>query len=265
MTLAYGLDLAGYSTGKTGAAFARRIHNDLVEVTIIKDHVFGQKLRTDAPLAEITQQQRSVLTAWADGGVILVDIPVELGGLPFPRNPQYIWELTLRPVDFAFNAMPSFADRIGAPVARFQHLLAGLPREWIGSTLFETYPAASLRLLGLHDVPYKGQSAEFFDGAWGGVSLAEILNRMGVTAEEGTKVNDDEFDAMICALAGVASDEERLAGDDMNYAVDMRVRQRVSDAPETPYTAPSSYVLLRTLPKARITLSAQASDSGMLF
>jgi hypothetical protein len=237
----------------------------LVEVTIIREHVFSETRKSDTPLAEITHQQETLLRAWAAGGMILVDIPIDLQGLPSPTNPQFIWELTKRPVDFAFNAMPPLADRIGAPVARFQHLLATLPDDWIGTKLFETYPAASLRLIGLDDAGYKGQSAQFSDGQWRGVSLAEILNRMSVLATEGMQVNDDEFDAMICALAGVATDAERLAGDAMNYAVDTRIRQRISDAPETPYTAPPSFVLLRTLPQARITLTVQESDSGMLY
>jgi hypothetical protein len=261
MTLAYGLDLAG----KCGATFAKRIHSDLVEVTVIRNHVFSETRKSDAPLADITRQQATLLRAWAAGGTILVDIPIDLQGLPSPTNPQFIWELTRRPVDFAFNAMPPLADRIGAPVARFQHLLATLPDDWVGTRIFETYPAESLRLMGLHDMGYKGQSAQFTDGQWRGVSLAEILNRMSVLATEGMQINDDEFDAMICALAGVASDAERLAGDAMHYAVDTRIRQRITDAPETPYTAPPSFVLLRTLPQARITLSAQQSDSGMLY
>ena len=265
MTLAYGIDLAGYSTGKTGVAYAKRVHRTAIEVTVIKKHIFSNKHTSDAALADITRDQQAVLRSWADGGMVVVDVPIEVGRLPIVHDPQYVWELTKRPVDYAFNAMPPLADRIGAPVARFQHLIAGLPRDWIGTKLFETYPAESLRLMGRYEKGYKNQSAEFSDGKWREGALANILNGMEIRAKEGAQINDDEFDAMLCALVGVALDDERLDGDALNQTVNARIRQAVSTMPDTPYTTPKSYVLLRTRPKAQITLSVQASDSGLLF
>ena len=150
-----------------------------------------------------------------------------LQGLPNTTAPQRVWQLTNRPVDKAFTALPPLADKIGAVVARMQRLKFVLgDKSFVGKNLFETYSAASLELLGLYDKKHKGV-ARFESGSWRGVEvakkseqaknsrLAENLNQLRWTASNDFELTHDEFDAALCALTGIASPDSRLEGPEL--------------------------------------------------
>ncbi|NDJ87462.1 MAG: DUF429 domain-containing protein [Chloroflexi bacterium] len=248
--IAFGLDLAGYSTGKSGFARARWDGDADLQVVVYQDHPLAQKYAGVAPLADIVAKERSLLAACLTAGALYVDIPIDLQGLPSPENPFFAWELTRRPIDFAFQAMPALADRIGAPMARFRHLLAGLDNATVGENVFETYPALSLRNLGLTARGYKNQHARYHEGEWQGGYLAELLNALGFEADDGSVIDDDAFDAMICALTGVVGLDHCLAGSalEAETAALLRARTPLKEHAHIRIAVPVGYAVLKSLP-----------------
>jgi hypothetical protein len=145
-------------------------------------------------------------------------------------------------VDRTFGALPPLADRIGSVVARFSNLLRAYRSghdEPLGRSLFETYPADSLRLLGWPHKGYKEKDnrTTFRDGQWigrgpKGERLAEIASRLGLIAEPGTE------------LTGVLDDECLLRDGNLEHVISESLgNQRVNSAP------PRGYVLLKEYPR----------------
>jgi hypothetical protein len=123
-------------------------------------------------------------------GPVAVDIPIDLQGLPCPPDPEYIWQLTRRPIDYVVNAMPAFADRIGAPVARFAAIMReGNFDAHLGDDLFEAYPAGTLKVLKIKAGRYKGPK--------GAQALTSLCTTLKIEPHVKT---DDDIDAIICAI-----------------------------------------------------------------
>jgi hypothetical protein len=120
---AYGLDLAGFSGGNSGFARADATPDGCIIVTVYDGHPFANKKQRRDPIAEQIALEWQWVWACCQRGAFLVDTPIDMQGLPNPEHVTFLWELTMRPVDRAFGAMPPFADRIGAPAARFQHVI----------------------------------------------------------------------------------------------------------------------------------------------
>src|SRR6185437_549536 len=184
----FGIDLAGYTTGKTALAFVK-IENQYVKATLLRGSALSKKRKSDDPVDEIVAEEVKVIERCLAIGPVAVDVPIDLQGLPNPPDPKTIWALTRRPIDYAINAMPPLADRIGAPVARFAAIMRkGNFYDVLGSKLFEAYPAITLKLLKIKTA-YKGKKA-----TEGLVSLCKVL-RIQQHIE-----SDDEIDAIICAI-----------------------------------------------------------------
>lgn len=249
MTIGFGLDLAGYSTGKSGFASAH-VKNG-IEVCIYRGHAFSTKPKEKQSFKAYVDLERELLTACCQQGQIMVDIPIDLQGLPFIEDVSFFWQLTQRPVDYAFKAMPPLADRIGSPVGRFQYMIKTLPKAWIGTHIFETYPAQSLKLMNIHIEGYKKKVGKtsptiiFENGQWQGGKMATMANRLGLKATEATTLNDDEFDAVICAVTAVAGEQGLLKGKPLNDLISAKINAGS-------FSAPASYVLLQKLPEAEI-------------
>jgi len=192
----------------------------------------------------------------------MVDIPLDLQGLPLAEPIDYTWQLTRRPVDYALRGMPPLADRIGAAVARFQYILSGLPDVIIGKHIFETYPALMLDLMGLPLSRYKGQPIIFSEGKWQGGLLAELATQLNFVAEDNTQLNDDEFDAILCALAGVADPEDRLEGDLLRKIINQQLREKLPDC-QHEYDPPAGYCVMRKRPSEK-TVICKTNDLSTL-
>lgn len=260
---AFGLDLAGYSSGKSGFARADRQTDKRIFITIYRNNLFCRHLKGRDTLPDIATYERQIIESCLNRACLVVDVPIDLQGLPNVNPVHFKWELTLRPVDFAFSALPALADRIGAPVARFINYITKIQQDTalLGQTLWETYPAASLQLLNLISRGYKGKSTIFEADEWraahpGHQPLANIINKLDWLCEEGLKLTDDEFDAALCALTGVADARARVEGNRLEEVI----RNRISLGTEKTHrdhiraTPPQGYVLLELPPMEPVYL-----------
>jgi hypothetical protein len=277
MAVVFGLDLAGYSSGKTGLARAVRRTDGTIRVTVYRDHAFSRKLAGNDPsFIEVVHQERELLRRCLASGALYVDVPIDLQGLPSVADPDYAWQLTKRPVDYAIGGLPALASLIGAPTARFLNVLQGIdaPENLLGSVLFETYPAASLDQMGLPSKGYKGQTIK--------VSGAEvtmlhcprtkepILDRIarGLELRSETEIvlSDDDVDAIICALTGVLDKDRRLQGHALMKKLEITLREKL-DGDHTLkkkmdqlLTLPQGYVLLESRPDTPVRVSIQPGE-----
>lgn len=267
MNTAFGLDIAGYSTGKSGFARARRKSDNSIDVTVYQGHIFARTFNSRFPLDKVADKERELLLACCRNSALLVDIPIDLQGLPHPNNASFIWQLTLRPVDYAFGGMAPLANYIGAPVARFQNMIPASTDSngagsLVGKHIFETYPARSLDLLGLPSQKYKGHKISFKDGHWTGGVAAEIAGGLGLMAEEGETLNDDELDAIICAVTGVVDGDLILQGDELKHEISKNIKNKLKNPnmDEIDVDPPLGYVLLKERPDMEIILERKKFD-----
>jgi hypothetical protein len=193
-----GIDLAGYMTGKTALAFVK-IENQSVKAMLLRGSALSKRRKSNDPLDEIVAEEVKVIERCLAIGPVAVDVPIDLQGLPNPPDPKTIWALTRRPIDYAINAMPPLADRIGAPVARFAAIMRkGNFEDRLGVDLFEAYPAITLKLLKI-PAAYKGKK-----GAKGLASLCEALKLKPRFESDDDLESDDDVDAIICAITAAS-------------------------------------------------------------
>jgi hypothetical protein len=254
---AFGLDISGYSAGRTALAYAERSSADAITITIYGNHPMAVQADGATPLLGIATAERELLEWCIEQAPLYIDAPLHLRALPAPADARYVFELTRSPADYALGALPPLADRIGAPVARLLYLMRMPPtdlRELIGTRIFETYPAEALRNLALPSTGYKNQSATMRDGIWTGEGLAEICTGIKLRADDGLSIDDDEVDALLCALTGVAGSDGRLAGEPLAAELTARIQRRIPDWQPIGDVAPPGFVLLGRLPAEGIHL-----------
>ncbi len=198
MNIGVGIDFSGYTTGKTSLAFVE-IDGDTIAATLLRGSALSQKRKTSDALADVLPAEARVMLQCLQIGCVAVDIPIDLQGLPGAKTAHAIWQLTRRPIDHAIGAMPPFADRIGAPVARFAAIMrAGKFGHQLGKRLFEAYPAGTLKLLDIEAGAYKGPN--------GLDALRVLCGRLNV---QSNIESDDDIDAVICAITA-ATPADRL-------------------------------------------------------
>ena len=266
MLVAHGLDLGGFSTGssrlvKVSLESAARV----VRAEVVDASPWARSLAGEDDVAVDRSDARARFGAELP---LAVDVPLDLQDLPAlfaaggpePHAEfQWVWQYTLRPIDYALRALPPLADRLGAAVSRWRALA---PVGWQAANqddrLLETYPAACLRFSRLPHEGYKQGTAQFANGAWvarsnrGGAPpprashpLAQILTGMRVTqvddpGEHG--FTDDDVDALICALAALAAQAGEAAQGDalwqwvLEQAAEADRELPDGNAPPTGYT-----------------------------
>ncbi len=256
MRTAFGLDIAGYAGGNSGFARADLTDDGIITVTIYEGHVFGKKLKGTEPLGSVVEAERDLVEACRSVGAFFVDTPVDLQGLPNPPHAFFTWELVKRPVDYAFDALAPLANLIGAPVARFQNVLSTLLEDGHDGDhgVFETYPAATLKLLDLWTSGYGREPVRFDDGRWEGGPMADIASSLGIVAEEGETMSGDEFDAAICAITGVVDREKLLEGSELSEEVFEKIQAKVGARHQDriPTAVPDNYMLMSSDPEVKI-------------
>jgi len=223
---AFGLDLSGYSGEGSSLAELRQGVSEGYLATVYRGHPFARARQGRNRLAQIVREERDALALLLRTGVLFVDVPINLQSLLMPAEAEFVWQLTARPVDFAYSGLRPLADRIGAPVARFQHIASDttIRNAFESGRLLETYPAASLMCTATTCNGYKGQDITWDGGRWVGDILADIARALRLVAVSTMKLTDDDVDAIICALVGVLPRKAVLVGDDL--VADMRSRLR---------------------------------------
>lgn len=264
-----------------------------IEATLFTSTCFSSSACGDESLEEVTASSVELVRECVKVAPLVVDVPIDLQGLPSAPNPTWLWELTNRPVDYAFKALPPLASLIGSCVARFAHLhgLAGTPST-LGTHLFETYPAASLELLKLDRKGYKGHAYFSDEGKWepaadpvtdaagdataetkrakrrrANSTFARTLNALKWTATPNQSLSHDDFDAVLCAVTGLALGASVLEGAALREEIELRVRTRMESSPDTRMSlqAPLGYRLLKDVPPpVELGVAADLDDAELL-
>jgi hypothetical protein len=211
--IGFGLDLAGYTTNKTSLA-AIESSEKRAKVVLLRRSAFARRRTTSSHVKAAVQEEGRDLERCIKLGPVAVDIPIDLQGLPHPAAPIEIWELTKRPIDKRLHAMPPFADRIGAPVVRFAAIrdcanFGGI----LGGNLFETYPKAALQKLGIIAGVYKSLEKEQAKAR--AEACTVLCKKLRI---EPVLQNDDDIDALICAVTAVAPEDHLCAPEE--YGID---------------------------------------------
>jgi hypothetical protein len=253
---------------------------------VFRNHCFARKVKGHQLLKCVTEAEVRLLVKCLSYSKVVVDVAIDLQGLPRPDHPKYVWELTKRPVDYAFKALSPLAERIGSYISRFLYLYESLPDNPLGKTLFETYPAASLLLMSLPTTKYKGRAIFQEHGEWHGCQddderqiatnnrLAKLLNKLGWTAQPTEIISHDEFDAGICAVTGVVNTPDLLAEQMLRDEISSRIADKQSRKKRSQTKSnlfdghidpPRGYVLLRKCPQSvRIVTHEPAVDETNL-
>jgi hypothetical protein len=221
--IGFGLDLAGYTTTKTSLA-AIECTGKQANVFLLRHSAFARKRETSSPLKEVVFEEERDLELCISLGPLAVDIPIDLQGLPFPSDPVEIWQLTKRPIDNELGAMPPFADRIGAPVVRFaairnrksfsgvlgKNLFETYPAD-IWKKIFNTYPTATRKKLELLAGAYKARGKERAK-----IRVSACVDLCRLLHIEPALENDDDIDALICAVTAVAPKDHLCAASEFD-------------------------------------------------
>ncbi|MEQ8405529.1 MAG: DUF429 domain-containing protein [Oceanicaulis sp.] len=255
MAIGFGLDIAGYSGGKSSLAM---VNIESAQATILKDHSFLRKVKGEATASVPLGADVETLTRCLKIGPVAIDVPIDLQGLPVTPTSRFVWGMTARPVDRFFGGLAPLADKIGAPVARIANTLrAGNLSSRVGEDLLETYPAACLQLLSLEYSGYKGTSASWAEGTWFSSKpvSAKLLNDLRIVAEGPIELTDDDIDAILCAIVAAAPDASKLYGSELADRIASGLCLPHGEAPE-----PAGYQLLKTLPYERLYVRARPYD-----
>ncbi len=227
---ALGVDFGGYTTGTSATAVAET-DGTTIAVTVLSDCGFSATRETSDSLAEAVASDVAFFRKLLALGPVAVDIPIDLQGLPFVDG-KAIWQMTLRPIDRALRAMPPFAERIGSPTIRFNHMLkAGKFSSRVGRRIFETYPAGSVHRLQVSKLDI--------------VPEAEI-KRLRLTR--------DQIDAAICAITALAN--HRLGGRALIARLGGDFARKGISEP----SLPQGYVLLKAVPRSVCFGTKDAND-----
>jgi Protein of unknown function (DUF429) len=203
--IGFGLDLAGYTSTKTSLAVIESAGKE-ANVFLLRNSAFARKRDTSSPLREAVFEEERDLDLCIGLGPLAVDVPIDLQGLPFPSGPVEIWELTKRPIDKKLGALAPFADRIGAPVVRFAAIRNRKSFGVLGKNLFETYPTEIWKRLGLRAGAYKVR-----DKKKSKIRSSACVRLCGYLHVEPALKNDDDIDALICAVTAVAPEDHLCA------------------------------------------------------
>jgi hypothetical protein len=231
--VSYGWDLAGY--GSSGSAFCRATRKgSRIDAVILSSKAICRPChKIDSSITDTVELEVKLLQACGEKrGRIFIDVPIHMQSLSsvvdFQTSQQvdYYWQLVKRPVDHVFAALEPLASNLGFATARIANILGRMPdgKLDLERNLFETYPAATLDLLAGSDKwtaveKYKGGKAQYQRG-WQGIEsekdseasrkkeqgkndgLAALASRLELIAQDGFMMNDDEFDAILCAATG---------------------------------------------------------------
>ncbi|MCA8946422.1 MAG: hypothetical protein KDB29_09360 [Planctomycetes bacterium] len=189
---------------------------------------------------------------------IAVDVAIDIDALGTGGNrrapaQRMLWELTHRPIDFAFFGDAPLTDRVGEFGVRFRAMLAASAFQ-LGDDLFECYPRATVELLGFRG-QYIGGAAHHGGNGWkaddrnkrGDKLMAKLLAELGINpGQGGEKLDSDDLDATLCALTALAaaSGEGLLTTKELDGEIAERAARRGMFEPDDQLVAPGATAVL---------------------
>lgn len=274
MNAAFGLDLAGYSSaGKSKLVFFQKQSDMVATATVIEVPVFKRRHEGKNLLVTVTDEEVRLFKACLTMGFpLLVDVPIDLQGLPSPERTHWVWQLTQRSVDRAFNGMAPLASLLGYATARFRNLLRVVESELsqadlLGKTIWETYPAAGLKqILRRKPKPYKARTTRFIGSEWvaceqpnqeaiDNTGLCQLATDLHLSSSDEQAWSDDDIDAVICALTGVLTGSDCLEGEDLRLKIEEKLTLKgFKNMPAELCKPPVGYVLPLRNPFRQIRL-----------
>ena len=276
--ISFGWDLAGYGT--SGSAFCRAVRTGhRIDATILMARcICRPSHKMVSSISQTVKTEVEMLRRCARIGSVFVDVPIDLQTLStivdYRNNEEvrYYWQLVKRPVDQVFSALESLASNLGFATARIANILGQLAEHEIklGANLFETYPAATLSLLGKTDQrssveAYKGGRAEFRGGKWHPLEsqkvnqtareredrknrgLATLASRLAFQSDDGFAMDDDEFDSVLCGVTGCIT-ECWMSADRLANYIQEALTVKFEGEDWSHAQPPSGYVLFDKLP-----------------
>jgi hypothetical protein len=185
---------------------------------------------------------------------VAIDIDV-LGAGGTRRAPaaRQLWELTYRPLDFAFYGDAPLTDKVGEFGVRFRAMLAASVFE-LGNDIVEVSPRATVELLEFKG-QYAGGAAHHGGTGWkaddrnkrGDKLMAKLLDELGVNAQPGAeKLDSGDLDAILCALTalGAALNQGVLGNAELDREISERAARRANTEAEPAHAAPAATAVL---------------------
>ena len=252
-----GVDLSSYQT-KTTALVRLTMNDGDAEFKILSRHPFNAFNPQKDTIA--TQIEREILFLnycyKKIGDRIVVDAPIDLSQMPlgtltndyslvalsddkkqFRLVEQFDepWRLRMRPIDQALRGLAPVFSLLGLVTQRARLALAKAQAS-------ETYPKISKVLVGYERDPVDDHLSGF----------KKFLQRHGVSLHSSTDtITHDEFDAIWCALAGLAISD---VATEHSHAMENEIYANItSEYYDVPW--PKNYRLLSTWPKCIHSIS----------
>lgn len=262
---ATGINLSAFGATRRPLVAAATDTADGVHVQIAPARAFGSTKLSDRVDDTFAGWRASLLEMAAPIGV---DVALDVSGLVSPMGEpgsRQLWELTHRPLDFAFYGAAPLTDKIGEFGHRFRAML-GLSE--FGGKLIEVSPLATVELLGFKG-QYVGGGAHHGHSGWkaddkgkrGDKLMAKLLSELGVNPLPGAeKFGSDELDAMLCALTAlaVARGDAVVKGKELDADVSERCARRAIAEPNPAHKAPANSAVLAEPFWATLNVSAKA-------
>lgn len=257
MTQATGLNLSAFGVARRPVlAVATLGERNDVRIALKTAEAFSGKFKLADRIEETFANWRQGLLECARPIAVDVAIDIDWFGVGARRTApaeRRMWELTLRPLDFAFYGDAPLTDRVGDFGVRFRALLASSAFE-IGDEIFEACPRASVELFDFKG-QYRDGSAHHGDKGWraddrnkrGDKLMAKILEALGVNPQAGAEqLDSDDLDAILCALTalGAATGRGVIAGDELSGETVERCARRANAEPNEEHAAPQACAVL---------------------
>lgn len=222
--MATGINLSAfYATRKPLIAQAKMVKGE-ARVTIRPFEAFSERLRLSDRLSDVEVTWRQ---EWL-GLEHPVAVDVALDFEPTP-DPDFAWQLEMRPEDFAFYLDAPDTDAFGRRFRKFAKTL--------DDAVIEASPRATVEVLDFRG-QYRDGAVHIGHSGWRADNrnkrsdklLCKLLTELGVNPHDknSERLNSDDFDVTLCALTALAVEVEAplLFGPNLNKEVQKRCARR---------------------------------------
>ncbi len=248
------------ATGINLSAFGST-RRPLVAIAHCADGDVRIELRPAAMFArnKLSDSAAETFAGWRAGMLELprpmgVDLALDVSAIGSRQSAiEHLWELSYRPIDFAFYGDAPVTDKIGEFGTRFRAMLAAGGFE-PGRDIVEAFPRATVELLDFKG-QYAGGGAHHGHNGWKADDknqradklLAKLFQELGVNPAQGAeKLTSDDLDAILCALTALATQrgEGMLSGANLNEEITQRCARRANTDANPAHKAPQHAAVL---------------------